>query len=341
MRRLWIVIALAAGLTGIVVPPARAALPDLPSNQFTVVNYGVYDLTYLSYTDPDGMLVTRPRSGSVYTPGDAGTWAFKKNIKKHTATLQFVDGDSPIRGQRSSTITLTTSDDSGNNIVHVACAGTGYLCQVRGAAIYLVDDITKFPQLEARSEGDAQQQYDLLKNLCATAGPDCLFTTTTRKATFGDAARITPRTWSSDNGMLYSRTISYTTATTTSFSTTYKVGASYDVFSASVYRKYSTTVTESRTETDDVSFSIPPRLWFWLEEEGAVVRYTGEFTLEVGSGTITLTGVHYDVPDPSRTSLVSAITSPTNPDLDPADDPGYGQSRGSLGSFGSIGRSLS
>ena len=323
MKRLLAVsvaaLAVAAGAATGAGPASGAALPDLPSNQFQVIDYGAYAVQYNGYTDPDQMLPTRPKDGTSYLPGDGGTWAFKKNIKKHTATLSFGDADpaSPARGARSLTITLTTSNTSDNNIVHVACAGTGYLCQVRGTAIYLVDDTAAFPALATRTVSTAQTQYDLLTNLCTggSGAPSCMFTTTTRIAQFGDVAQLT-EVHHQDSPMTYSRAETITTSSTTSFSQTVTVGASYDVFKAAVTKTYSTSVTDSRTETNQLTFTVPAGYYFWLESRAAVLRYTGEFTLRMGNSTITLSGVYYDVPDTSRTSMILARVTET--------DPGYG-----------------
>lgn len=347
-RLLAVTIAALVFTTGLAAgsgPAGGATLPDLPSNEFQVVDYGAYAATYTGHTDPDQMLPTHPKDGTSYLPGDGGTWAFKKNIKKHTATLSFGDADpaSPARGSRSLTITLTTSNTSDNNIVHVACSGTGYLCQVRGTSIYLVDDTAAFPALANRTVPQAQTQYDLLKNLCTggSDAPSCLFTTTTRVAQFGDTTQLT-EVHHQDSEMTYSRAETITTSTTTSFSQTVTVGASYDVFKASVTKTYSTSVTDSRTETNQLTFTVPAGYYFWLESRAAVLRYTGEFTLRMGNSTITLSGVYYDVPDTSRTSMLLARASETDPGYGPVLDSQYfvgtrvPDHNGSLG-FGSTG----
>lgn len=307
------------GLTAGTGIASGATLPDLPSNQFQVIDYGSYAVQYSGATDPDQMLTTRPKDGISYLPGDGGTWAFKKNIKKHTATLSFGDADpaSPAYGSRSLKITLTTSDTSDNNIVHVACSGTGYICQVRGTVIYLVDDIAAFPDLATRTVSDAQTQYGLLQKLCTggSGAPSCMFTTTSRVAQFGDTKMITENVYHQASEMVYSHGETIYTSTTTSFSETVTVGASYDVFKASVSKTYSTSITDSRTETDNLIFTVPPDYYFWIEGQSAVLRYTGEFALRMGNSTITLSGVHYDVPDTSRTSMMMARATPTDPGL--------------------------
>jgi hypothetical protein len=52
--------------------------------------------------------------------------------------------------------------------------------------------------------------------------------------------------------------------------------------------------------SQDLGFKVKKGMIAWVEDIAPVVRVTGDFKLALGNTTITLTGVYFDHPDPSR-----------------------------------------
>jgi hypothetical protein len=150
----------------------------------------------------------------------------------------------------------------------------------------------------------AQQQADVLNQLCNTPGADatCRFDAQGPETkVLGDAHQVgdsfnNPTSLKVD--YLLERDDSVSISDTLGVTVTAGTQL-FDTIDTSVALNYQHQVTATKDDKESITVHVDPEYKVWLENSPAMIRDTGNFTITLGNTTYHLNGVHFDSPDPS------------------------------------------